>query len=1448
MRRSRFVRLAAALGRALVYTLAIVLVVVGAAVAGVETGWGKNQIRQLIVRQANQYLTATLEIGRIEGSLFRGIELADIRLSRDGETLVSIDNVSLGYSVRELFEAGVVIRRISLTRPHVVAAKQPDGRWNLGAIVKRDTTRNRRSGPGRPIQILSIEIVDGAVELRDPLTFGAARVPSRFDHLDANFSLDYVPVSWTFDFTRASWKGALQELSVNSLSGTISTGSDGWAFTNLAVATPHSAFTLDGLVDRRIAPTELDLTVDAERFAFQEWSPVLSGLKNLAIVGRFNTHLQGPLAKLATDLDMQTNGGAVRGSIVLNTTVPGWHGKGDIAVQRLNLAHWFNRADRPSDITGRVRFDLDLRLGRWPIGTYVFNGPHARFMDYEADNMTARGDITPNDVRIAQATADAYGSRVSLSSGTIGIADPYPFRFVGTATGVDLRQVPATVPVPHVDSTLAFDYDVTGRFTMPFVAGHARFDNSEFLGAQVGAGAVGSIDTSAQPYKYAGEGDVTGINLHRFGAELQVGWLQQPRYAGTVSGHFHVDGAGSEPATMTLTGGGHLARADVFQGRLFDADVSIDIANGSLSGTYAGGLAAIDAAMAMDDPRFDASLSGVARARMTVRDLMLRTPALDDYLVDGALTLESSVVRRIPVDRGEIVATLENETLDIGRMNLSGAALEMNGSGTIELDATRSSKFDYEITRADLARLKDVTGQDASGVVTTTGQLTGPTTALHLAGTGVLTELEAAGAKALTTQATYDAVVPADAPEHATIKLDGRTEFVEAFGQQINSTVGVVTYDDGRATVDLEVQQSNQIAGRILGAFVVHQQERAIDLTSLSLAFRRATWQLAPDDRARVSWDDESVTVGAVRFADATGGQQLAVDGTWRTDGRGALKIVANRVFLDTFAPPSAEPVRYGGVLDLDGTLTGTREHPLLTGRFTITDGRIRRLSYEKLGGEIHYADAALQVDVRLDQAPGVWLTATGTLPLATFDRTRPERAIDVALRSSPISLTLIEGVTDVVRNVTGDLRLDVRLIGTSRDPHFDGTVDVADAGFTVTSSGARYKNARASLRLAPDRVTVDVLHIEDREGHPLDVQGSLATHELTVGELAIDARTRQFEVLRNEFGRVSVDAQLSLRGRFEAPRLNGSLTVTGGELAVDAILDRTLFQPYSTSEVAVPRGDVDAIAALNPWNRLGLNLELHVPNTLRMVGDNVQITPGTPLGLGNINLRVLGDLFLYKDPGQPLYVNGSFDQVTGTYVFQGRRFDLDPVSSINFRGDLNPDLFVTVTRLISGVETRVTIAGTLQQPELRLASAPPLDPSDILSLIVFNTSTNELSALQQRDLAVRAGTLAAGFISAPLLTAVERSLGISTIEIETGADIRTGPRVTIGDEIAPGLVARFSRQFGEDVYNEVTVEYYLSRILRLRATFSDAAAIIARSPFRRVERAGIDLLLFFSF
>ena len=193
--------------------------------------------------------------------------------------------------------------------------------------------------------------------------------------------------------------------------------------------------------------------------------------------------------------------------------------------------------------------------------------------------------------------------------------------------------------------------------------------------------------------------------------------------------------------------------------------------------------------------------------------------------------------------------------------------------------------------------------------------------------------------------------------------------------------------------------------------------------------------------------------------------------------------------------------------------------------------------------------------------------------------------------------------------------------------------------------------------------------------------------------------------------------------------------------------------------------------------------------------------------------------------------VTGSFDSISGTYAFQGRRFDVDPASSINFRGDLNPEIYVTVSRVISGVETRVSIFGPLQQPELRLASTPPLDESDILSLIVFNTSTNQLSAASSRSWwSAPARSRPASSRRRSSRRSRAKSASTSARD-RAGRSFGAGPKVTIGEEIAPGLVARFSRQFGPEAYDEATIEYYLSRFLRLRAHLLRRAVVDLAFP-----------------
>jgi hypothetical protein len=162
---------------------------------------------------------------------------------------------------------------------------------------------------------------------------------------------------------------------------------------------------------------------------------------------------------------------------------------------------------------------------------------------------------------------------------------------------------------------------------------------------------IGTVDTSVKPLRFSGDGEIDGVDLGRFGAGLDVGWMQDPRYAGTVSGRFQVEGAGTDRESLRIAGSGRLNRGEMFGGRVTEADVSFDISEGTLKTTFNGPFAAIDPALALADSRFKASASGSANLRVTVQELLLRSLTAADYDIDGTLALESATVRGVETPR-----------------------------------------------------------------------------------------------------------------------------------------------------------------------------------------------------------------------------------------------------------------------------------------------------------------------------------------------------------------------------------------------------------------------------------------------------------------------------------------------------------------------------------------------------------------------------------------------------------------------------------------------------------------------------------------------------------------------------------------------------------------------------------------------------------------------------
>jgi translocation and assembly module TamB len=394
-----------------------------------------------------------------------------------------------------------------------------------------------------------------------------------------------------------------------------------------------------------------------------------------------------------------------------------------------------------------------------------------------------------------------------------------------------------------------------------------------------------------------------------------------------------------------------------------------------------------------------------------------------------------------------------------------------------------------------------------------------------------------------------------------------------------------------------------------------------------------------------------------------------------------------------------------------------------------------------------------------------------------------------------------------------------------------------------VTPTGGDYRKLNGAVHFDEDRVRVDTFRVEDDDGHVLTVSGTSAGGGLG-RSLDVVAKSSGIHLLRNNLGELALNTDLHMTGSVQAPHIEGSLGIERVRLEVDKILAKFSKSAYEPVEEKKPEEAAaeEPAAESKPgvFSDASIDVRVNIPDNLVLRGRDLR-TSARSTGLGDVNLTAGGTIRVQKTPGNTTTLLGQAAIVRGSYSFQSRRFDIERGSEIRFleQQTFDPTLAITATREIAGVTARVGITGTLSRPEIQLSSDPPLDPGDVLSLIVFNQPINELGEGQQASLAERAGLLAASAVATPISDSVAHALDLDVFEIRSGETGGAGPTITVGRQVSDKLFVGFRHEFGTDEASQVSFEYRFRRFMRVVTSVGQGS-----NPNRipREETAGLDL------
>ncbi len=393
-----------------------------------------------------------------------------------------------------------------------------------------------------------------------------------------------------------------------------------------------------------------------------------------------------------------------------------------------------------------------------------------------------------------------------------------------------------------------------------------------------------------------------------------------------------------------------------------------------------------------------------------------------------------------------------------------------------------------------------------------------------------------------------------------------------------------------------------------------------------------------------------------------------------------------------------------------------------------------------------------------------------------------------------------------------GILDIDMNAQGTLTAPELSGRFSLSNGHATLVKSGLTYEHMAANVLFENDAIRIQELLIKgDKEGH-LKGTGYI---KLRGGKPSIIDATltgEDFYVPYQKAIYARVAPHLTLSGPIDAPMLQGDVRILESRINLDRMAPET---PPEIEIIKAPADEprehhiAEETKAPTFFQRLAANVAVKAPGNIWLKGQD-------------INTEVAGDVLLKKESGKPFRLLGGLQTVRGIYYFRGRQFKVEK-GAVNFIGlaDPNPVIDIKATTKIDKVTIIILISGTAREITLTLDSDPQMDPSDIVSYLVFGKPTDGLKGGQAFNAEKAALGLTSGLLASELRSILGDVLFVDSFAMDSGED-GNGGSVSFGKYIRPNVFVIYRRGFSEEAQNRIEISYEYNPNIRIETQLGD--------------------------
>jgi len=432
-------------------------------------------------------------------------------------------------------------------------------------------------------------------------------------------------------------------------------------------------------------------------------------------------------------------------------------------------------------------------------------------------------------------------------------------------------------------------------------------------------------------------------------------------------------------------------------------------------------------------------------------------------------------------------------------------------------------------------------------------------------------------------------------------------------------------------------------------------------------------------------------------------------------------------------------------------------------------------------------------------QGPGTDLRVNGAFLLAPF-------RFDARLQGT----AALDPFNAITRGwgIAGRAEIEARVVGDPPDLSFNGTMRVS-SGLLNTPLVQPIENISADLTLENRRVRID------RFTGSLGGTGTDRSNVSGSGEIQlVDSVPQRFvleldvdeAVLRIQRGiRLTASADLVIDGTFDRSILSGRMDISDGEYTRRWDNEESMMAMSETSVAGVDHPLAQTVT---------LDVDVVAPGELRIVNNMADVELSA-------DLQVRGTL------ANPVIL-GSATVLDGSVTYRDQRYRFLR-GALDFQNPLRtePSFDIALETSIRQYLVTLNASGSPARGDINatFVSSPPLSDLQLIQLLTVG-SASENEELGRDDVNLGAiGTQAASFLTRQYLSQVERGaqrvFGVDRFSVEPAVTSGKGDptaRVTLGKQVTPDLWVSWTSVLGTTEEQLVTLEYQLTRGIRLTA------------------------------